>query len=258
MIAEIILQMRLYALYFLDKKILHMMVATFVATSAASATIMGVVLSQMKASMVFLPSIGPFCVPSNIPNYFYTFWIPILTFETLLCTMAVTKGIQTFRTSGSLFRSGRQLVGILIRDSIVYFFVMFATYLTCLLVWLIGSINMLEIPIGFSVAMSCVLGNRVILNVRSANRDIAELESRLAASRNPDQLQLSEAPTWKQQTASKHSNKQGASVRIFSRSDHSKEDLEDDHIDTLTDMEMAQLRSMRADTPPDHEGFIVV
>ncbi|THU86307.1 hypothetical protein K435DRAFT_368979 [Dendrothele bispora CBS 962.96] len=258
MIAEIILQMRLYALYFLDKKVLRMMVAAFIATSATSAAIMGVVLSKITVAVVPLPVIGPFCAPVKVPDYFYTFWIPILSFETLLCFMAITKGIQTFRTSGPLFRQGRQLVGILIRDSIVYFFVMFATYLTCLLVWVLGTRDMLEIPIGFSVAMSCVLGNRVILNVRAANRDIAELESKMAGSKHHTTDPLDGASTWKQVIS-----KQSQRIRISSRPvvDRMEEGevLQDDHIDTLTDIEMEQLRTMRADTPTDsHQGFIVI
>jgi hypothetical protein len=32
--------------------------------------------------------------------------------------------------------------------------------------------SLLEVPIGFSVAMSCVLANRIILNVREINRDL--------------------------------------------------------------------------------------
>ncbi|KAG5652404.1 hypothetical protein H0H81_005098 [Sphagnurus paluster] len=95
----------------------------------------------------------------------------MLAFETILCILALFKGYETFRSSSSPFHSGRHLVSILLRDSLLYYFVMFATYLTNLLVWAIASQNLLEIPIGFSVAMSCVLGNRIILNVRSVNKE---------------------------------------------------------------------------------------
>jgi hypothetical protein len=65
-----------------------------------------------------------------------------------------------------------------------------ATYSTCLLVWIIGPVrilllsysiynsridvqtSLLEVPVGFSVAMSCVLANRVVFNVREVNRDM--------------------------------------------------------------------------------------
>ena len=35
-----------------------------------------------------------------------------------------------------------------------------------------SQVNLLGVPIGFSVAMSCVLANRVVLNVREISRDI--------------------------------------------------------------------------------------
>ncbi|KAF8993604.1 hypothetical protein BDQ17DRAFT_128569 [Cyathus striatus] len=96
----------------------------------------------------------------------------MLAFETLLCTLALIRGFQTFKAKGPLFSSGRLLVGILIRDSVLYFLVICVTYLSCLLVWISSPISLLEVPIGFSVAMSCVLGNRIVLNVREVNEDI--------------------------------------------------------------------------------------
>jgi len=166
MIAEVILQMRLYALYFLNKKVLAAMITSFIVSSSLSATVMGTVLSKVKARAHRVPGVT-FCVPDQVGDHFYLFWIPILVFESLLVGLALFRGFQAVLSSdGSLFRSGRQLVNVLIRDSVLYFMVMFATYLTNLLVWIGASPNLLEVPIGFSVAMSCVLGNRIILNVR--------------------------------------------------------------------------------------------
>jgi len=48
----------------------------------------------------------------------------MLLFETLLCTLAIIQGVQTYKAQGSLFRRGRQLVGILVRDSLIYFLVL--------------------------------------------------------------------------------------------------------------------------------------
>ncbi|KAL0958455.1 hypothetical protein HGRIS_000597 [Hohenbuehelia grisea] len=165
MIAEV-LQMRLYALYFLNKKVLAVMITCFIISSSLSATVMGTILSDVKAHARHIPG-GTFCVPDEVGDHFYLFWVPILAFESLLVGLALFRGFQgVLSPETSLFRSGRQLVNVLLRDSVLYFMVMFATYLTNLLVWIGASPNLLEVPIGFSVAMSCVLGNRVILNVR--------------------------------------------------------------------------------------------
>ncbi|KAK0217404.1 hypothetical protein EDD85DRAFT_869105 [Armillaria nabsnona] len=182
MIAEVILQMRLYALYLLNKKVLALMVTSFIICSASAAVIMGIVLSNITVS--YTPPGTSFCASSGIPDYFYAFWIPTIVFESLLCGLALFRGFQTFNSDGPLFSNGRRLVSILIRDSVFYFVVMFATYLTNLLVWAAAPVDLLEIPIGFSVTFSCVMSNRIILNVRRASQN--DMESKATASPEKD------------------------------------------------------------------------
>ncbi|KAJ6468126.1 hypothetical protein C8R47DRAFT_1151922 [Mycena vitilis] len=215
MIAEVILQMRLYALYFLNKKVLALMVGTFIISTATSAVIMGTVLQKLTARAHPLPGMT-FCVPGDVPDWFFTFWIPILMFESLLCGLALYRGFQTFRASGGVFQSGKHLVAILIRDSVLYFLVMFATYLTNMLVWLSAPPSLLEIPITFSIALSCCLGNRLVLNVREVNREIKSTNEQ-----SGDTI--------------KHQARQATSS-FFGPAEPQ-----------LTDIEMAQLRSMRVD-----------
>jgi len=62
-------------------------------------------------------------------------------------------------------------VAILVRDSILFFFVVLAAYSANLLVFIFGSDDFLEVPLGFSIAMSCVMGNRLILNVRHLHKE---------------------------------------------------------------------------------------
>ncbi|KAF8885361.1 major facilitator superfamily-domain-containing protein [Infundibulicybe gibba] len=172
MIAEVILQMRLYALYHLNKKVLALMIVSFVLASATSATVMGKVLFGITAVAHPLPGVT-FCTPIGVPHWFYAFWIPMLASECLLCGLALVRGFCTFRESGgSVFTSGKDLISILIRDSVLYFLVIFATYFTNMLIWIFARQTLLEIPIGFSVAMSCVLANRVVFNIRAMNREL--------------------------------------------------------------------------------------
>jgi len=214
MLAEGILQIRIYALYSLNKKILALMLICFLACSATSAWVVWTSLSSFGASAVAIPG-GTFCVPFGVSPHFYVFWIPMLAFECLLCFLALVRGFQTFKSKGSLFHSGRQLVGILVRDSLMYFLVICATYLTCLLFWILAPTTLLEVPVGFSVAMSCVLANRVVLNVREVSRDIDA--SRLNTSQ-----------------------------RLISRTAY---DASWCSPGTLTDFEMEQLRTMKAERP---------
>ncbi|KAJ4485272.1 hypothetical protein J3R30DRAFT_1335372 [Lentinula aciculospora] len=162
MIAEIILQMRLYALYSLNKKILTVMIISFILSLAGAAVVVGFVLND---GAVQLDSDTLFCVPT-LPTYSYSFWIPRLAFETVLCILALIRGFQ-LRDEDTIDMdwSGSRLMKIMIKDSIGYYIIMFVIYLMCLVVW-IKNINLALISFGFSVAFSCVLGNRLMLTIR--------------------------------------------------------------------------------------------
>jgi len=116
------------------------MVVSFLATSACSAVIMGNVLSEVTMQSNSIPGF-PFCIPFDVPGYLYAFWIPILAFESLLCGMALFRGFQAFHYRQSVFQSGRHLVTLLLRDSIVYFLIIFITYLSNLLLWSTGQVS---------------------------------------------------------------------------------------------------------------------
>lgn len=164
--------------------------------------------TRLEAHSHLIPGL-PFCIPMATPDYMYAFWVPILAFESLLCGMALFRGFQAFRYRHSVFESGRHLVTILLRDSIIYYLMfvvllyvlyhliaypsgsVFVAYLINLLFWSNGRVCLLslfytclanikpqaglvEVPVGFTVAMSCVMGNRLILNVRHMKRNMEE------------------------------------------------------------------------------------
>ncbi|KDR76736.1 hypothetical protein GALMADRAFT_453852 [Galerina marginata CBS 339.88] len=50
----------------------------------------------------------------------------------------------------------------------MYFLVIGLFYLGCLIYWIMDPNILWEIPFGFSVALSCTLSSRLILNIREA------------------------------------------------------------------------------------------
>ena len=70
----------------------------------------------------------PFCVPLNLPGWLFTYWIPMLVSESVLCALAIYRGVQNTRRGTTLFQTGRKLVATLIRDAVIYFvmYVLFA------------------------------------------------------------------------------------------------------------------------------------
>jgi hypothetical protein len=90
------------------------------------------------------------CALSGISPHFWAFWAPIIAFESLLCAMALYRGLKTYnvcKVNGTSsiwsldWKSGMKLVDVLVRDSVVYFLVMFATYLTNAMVWVLGTVR---------------------------------------------------------------------------------------------------------------------
>ena len=62
---------------------------------------------------------------------------------------------------------------------------MFATYLANTIVFVVGTATEVEIPIGFSVALACVLANRLCLNTRGLVRRSRFSSSSLLSSSAP-------------------------------------------------------------------------
>ncbi|KAH9478006.1 hypothetical protein JR316_0010239 [Psilocybe cubensis] len=98
---------------------------------------------------------GTFCVTRTSNHRFSRFWIPALSFESLLCVMALNIALRTMKSTGSFLRRSRSLMSILIRDSVFYFFMS-------------APLGMVEAPIGFSIAMSSVFASRMLVNLREA------------------------------------------------------------------------------------------
>jgi len=190
MTAEVILQLRVVALYYTNKKVLLFMLATFLAASAAAATIMGKVLATMTSRSHDIPGF-PFCVAYDVSDHFYAFWIPIIFFETFLCALALYRGWQNYHIRSRTHFSGERIFEILVRDSIMYFLVIFATYLVNLILFFTEPNTLVEIPIGFSVAMSCIMGNRLLLNIRETVRD-TDLDAQILTSGYVSDIEMDE------------------------------------------------------------------
>lgn len=135
----VIFQIRLYALYGLNKKVSTMIFSVFLACSAISAWVLRKSTSSLTGSRVLyfitykfdillysgflidIPQLNmTICYPAGLTSLIRTFWIPILVFETLLCSLVLLRGYQS-SNSGDLKTSGNRLMHILIRDSVIYY-----------------------------------------------------------------------------------------------------------------------------------------
>lgn len=149
-----ILQIRIYALYSLNNKLLAVMLFFYFTCSACSAWIVINELSSissmdsptssfflllslimyfflLQVTAPILPVDDGFCSSLRLPRGIFRYWIPMLSFECLLCVLVLIQGFWRFRSDNSIFRSGKRLVSNLIRDSVFYFLVC-VFYSSCL------------------------------------------------------------------------------------------------------------------------------
>lgn len=70
-----------------------------------------------------IPGVRPLFCTLNVPPFWWSFWIPTITFELLLFILALYKGYESLRSQASIGWSGKTTLDILIQDSIFYFLV---------------------------------------------------------------------------------------------------------------------------------------
>jgi hypothetical protein len=152
------LQLRLYALYDLDKALLAVTAPISVLTVAFAAAVHAWALGQGKVTSHDLPG-TPYCISRGIPETYWILWLPIIAFEASLLGLVVRRAVvddyaeidRRRRSIDSIeqltkpgcsvskqyirdpWQRATQLVGIvsqsrrifyvLIRDSVLYFFV---------------------------------------------------------------------------------------------------------------------------------------
>lgn len=160
-LAQMILQLRLYALYGKSKKLLIFMGGCFFIAIATSATLLGFAFVPVVVPSHVIPGV-PFCTPIGDVHLFWTIWIPLLAMEAMLCGLAVYRGISLYRLHGTTFR----LVEFLVRDSVFYFIIIFVVYFTNTLVFVFAAEAIWECTAIFTVAIASTMANRLLLNVR--------------------------------------------------------------------------------------------
>ncbi|PPQ78295.1 hypothetical protein CVT25_011754 [Psilocybe cyanescens] len=141
-----ILQVRIYALYLGSKIILTVTLIGFLTTTTLSSWIMGRAISSSSGersknqiviyvfdqehslvTLIPLEHADIFCVPFELHVKVYFFWVPVIIYEILLLVLALVRGLRMVNVRSlchrtSFVKNGQQLVSILLRDSLLYFF----------------------------------------------------------------------------------------------------------------------------------------
>ncbi|ETW76209.1 hypothetical protein HETIRDRAFT_422772 [Heterobasidion irregulare TC 32-1] len=123
------------------------------------------IVSIPSAQVIHNPLVhAPFCATSNVPKYLPLYFVPIAALEVVLGGLATYTLFHDTGHQLSLQLSA-DLQRVLVRDTAIYTILMFSVYLFNAFFWVLSLEQLLEFPIPFVMATSCILTNRFMLNV---------------------------------------------------------------------------------------------
>jgi len=166
LLAEIVLQLRIYAMYGRSKKIALLLITGFSLSVVATLIILIKLFLSDQVMNALIPGVRPLFCTLNVPPFWWSFWIPTITFELLLFGLALYKGYESLCSQASIGWSGKTTLDILIQDSIFYFLVVFSVYVINLILWTTGGIKFAPIVLVYTVAMPSIMSQRLLLNIR--------------------------------------------------------------------------------------------
>ncbi|KAJ7612114.1 hypothetical protein FB45DRAFT_843411 [Roridomyces roridus] len=178
---QIILSLRIYAMYGRSKKVLAFLTFMVLAEIAA----MVVLFEVPKAGLVGTnnPSLDLFiCADGDPPHVHWEAYVPVITLitESILLSFAVNKALQQYM-SGT---PGGRILPKLTRESVFFFCAIVGVHVANLTIWMINTVGFLvapsiispdifsfqltvnELVTGFSFAIPAVLANRLLISVR--------------------------------------------------------------------------------------------
>ncbi|KAF8710568.1 hypothetical protein RHS03_02009, partial [Rhizoctonia solani] len=155
--------------YSQDKRIIYPVIGLFFAQAAGMAGIIGNSFANMKAQHERIPGFH-ICSLVGIPEGMYIYWATNLAFESILFGLALFKAYQHVSRKQGIRPgwSGPRILSVLVRDSIMYFAVIFVTYIINLVSWSTGGSGIYQLAIALAIALRASMGSRLLLNVREA------------------------------------------------------------------------------------------
>ncbi|KDR69345.1 hypothetical protein GALMADRAFT_931812 [Galerina marginata CBS 339.88] len=111
-----------------------------------------------------------FCTTDSSPYWLYSIWIPIMSFELIILILALSLGIRYYRSIRIIRRIGSSasLPYILLRDSITFPFILVVLCFINLIAWIRLPYLIGEMTYVLSSFAPCIIGSRLILNLREA------------------------------------------------------------------------------------------
>ncbi|KDQ53609.1 hypothetical protein JAAARDRAFT_430099 [Jaapia argillacea MUCL 33604] len=182
-----IMQLRIYALYNRSRPVTITMVSAYIIQLIALIGFMIAANGKIVVQNQPIPGVH-MCIMTNVPSYYFAFWLCTTAFDALLFGLAAYEGFKDFsakRRAGTLGKGKwlrNTLMGVLLRDTFTYYLIVLALYIANAMVWMREPAS-LYIPQSLLMGISINLGCKLVLNLRelhySRQRGIARSDGSL-------------------------------------------------------------------------------
>ncbi|KAK7685915.1 hypothetical protein QCA50_010722 [Cerrena zonata] len=147
-------------MYECNRKLLFGLLTLLGVSTLAEKIYLGFIVA--RSHNIHLPLPG--CFLLNTQKFAFTYWFPMITFESTLFILAIIKSVRQAMKDTTT----PHLMFILLRDSIVYFGGMLAVVLANCIVWAAGRESLFVAFTSTYISIQSILSCRMLLNVRSA------------------------------------------------------------------------------------------
>ncbi|KAF8076108.1 hypothetical protein FPV67DRAFT_1776695 [Lyophyllum atratum] len=108
------------------------------------------------------------CTPQYVPHFSGGVWIPAIIFDCGLCALSLWACLRHVNHLRGVLLSRSQMWEVLLTDTVLYFSVTLTASIANTVVWFVLNPEWLKLLQGFSTAATCVMGGRLVLNLRRA------------------------------------------------------------------------------------------
>lgn len=168
-VTEVILQLRIYALYQGDRKITILVSVLFAIALTPMIIVGSLIIDKQTGVLVSSISRGQstlwitLCIPSDENNLFKGFWIPAIFNELFLFGLVFFKGLEERREVGRLHRS---LTTFVVKGSMKYFAIVFATLLTSQGLWVFGGRRYIPLMTALTTPIASMICQRLLMELK--------------------------------------------------------------------------------------------
>lgn len=168
---QLILQLRVYALYRRSRAVLIAMVVGFTAEVIVMSICLGIGMATTTNTNEPLPGIR-ICAVKKAPPALAYVWLPDIVFGTFLFVLAARVGFKRGRFGFNVFRMERKdLVDALVYGNVHYYFCILVANAVNTGIWQGLGFGWFEVPEGFAAVIEIILGCRMVLDLKSAVSD---------------------------------------------------------------------------------------